>query len=246
MPNITCLITRPKHQADSLCQLIESAGGTCILFPTIEIIPLPNTTLPIQSALQQADKIIFVSTNAALPVLPNFSTPPSAPVFAIGRGTQKTLLLHGIEASIPQNDQFNSEGLLDLPELQAVQHQNIVIFSGKKGKTLLFETLQHRGAAVQYIPVYKRVKPKANFEPLLLTPIDCIISTSGENLKNLWAMAGRKHRDWLLKQQLLVISPTMKTLAENLGFLNPPLISANATDEAIFQTLMDWRIRQNT
>ena len=36
------LVTRPAHQADRLCQMIEEKGGQARRFPTLEILPLAD------------------------------------------------------------------------------------------------------------------------------------------------------------------------------------------------------------
>lgn len=239
LKGIVCVITRPKHQAKHLCQLLTDAGAQCILFPTIEIHSRPLDIKP----LSHADKIIFVSANAVTEVLTHFSPPDGyfsseIPVFAIGEGTKRALAAHNIDAIIPNNHLFNSEGLLVHPMLQSVAGEHIIIFSGEGGRRVLFETLQKRHAHVQQIPVYKRVRPKKDIMSLLEKEIDYIISASGESLENLWKMAGEKNQSWLVKQQLVVVSDRMKALADNLGFLYPALVSSNASDTAIFQAIL--------
>ncbi len=44
LANIGIAITRPVNQATKLSQYIRAAGGTSILFPLIEILPLSDYT----------------------------------------------------------------------------------------------------------------------------------------------------------------------------------------------------------
>ncbi|MEA3242729.1 MAG: uroporphyrinogen-III synthase, partial [Pseudomonadota bacterium] len=39
LQGVGVLVTRPAHQADSLCELIRQQGGTAIRFPVLEIRP---------------------------------------------------------------------------------------------------------------------------------------------------------------------------------------------------------------
>ncbi|MDF3054128.1 MAG: uroporphyrinogen synthase [Gammaproteobacteria bacterium] len=232
LSGITCAITRPAHQAKHLSQLLSEAGARCILFPTIEIKPLIQYPL---LSLAYAEKVIFVSANA---VIPNLTLNKNTVVFAIGEGTKNALAAHGIDAITPEHGQFNSESLLRHPMLQSVEHQYIVIFSGKGGRRLLFDTLKQKGAYVQQVPIYERVRPQTDLNRLVQEPIDWIISTSNESLENLWEMAGSSNQPWLMKQQLLVISEGMRKLAGELGFLHSAVVANSVSDTAIFEALL--------
>lgn len=55
---------------------------------------------------------------------------------------------------------YNSEALLDLSELQHVSQKNIVIIRGENGRNTLANTLEKRGAKVNYQDVYRRDIPE--------------------------------------------------------------------------------------
>lgn len=142
LPDLThlqVLVTRPQAQAKPLCDAIQAAGGTPLLFPTLEIVAIePNPRL--QHALGQLDAtavgaapvalprydiVIFVSANAVrLEIcewLHAFDPREHPKILAIGPGTAKALALQNIqvqEQDLP--DAFNSEGLLKVPILQAL------------------------------------------------------------------------------------------------------------------------------
>jgi uroporphyrinogen-III synthase len=239
------LITKPEHQAKNLCAQIENLGGRCILFPTLTIKTLPAEQIAKAiSQLSSTDKIIFTSANAVHPVIPHWSALSSAAVFAVGPGTASALANLQITAKIPT--EFSSEGLLALPDLQTVHHQQIVIFSGIGGRTRLQEELKKRGATVQKIAVYQRECPvlTAIFPPI--EKISLVISTSEESLKNLWAMVGPEGQTWLKEQRLLVISTEMQRLAQRLGFKHPAIRADNASDEAILLRLERLKYSKQT
>lgn len=58
------LVTRPVHQAEKLCQLIEQNNGVPICLPTLEIVPLILNSQEIDTVLSCSDWFIFTSTNA--------------------------------------------------------------------------------------------------------------------------------------------------------------------------------------
>src|SRR5437660_9413660 len=96
MNHFNVLVTRPKQQAASLKQLIESAGGQTILLPTLEIQPEDETTYqPIIASMRDGDIAIFLSANA----IPSISLPwkdRDIQVIAIGPSTQQALIKRGI------------------------------------------------------------------------------------------------------------------------------------------------------
>jgi len=215
---LNLLVTRPKHQAQPLCKLIEDNGGNAIVFPTIEIKPL-RTDVDISND----DIAIFVSANA---VCLN-AAPPNLTIVAIGPGTAKELEKNNCRVDfIP--DQYNSEGLLVLPILNDVNGKSIVIFCGENSRSLLKDTLQERGAHVKSAICYRRECPATHANP---GPIDCIISTSQESLTNLVRLLPEA-----IHKPLLVISPAMRGLASQLGF-SEVLMASNASDQAILSKL---------
>lgn len=239
----TFLITRPEHQAKNLYTQIKDLGGQGILFPTLIIQPFSSEQIiqSINHLPSIIDKIIFTSKNAVHFVMPHWKKITSHPaVFAVGPSTLKALANFEIIAKMPLMAQFNSEGLLNLRALQAVDNQQIVIFSGVGGRTLLADELVKRGAHVKKIAVYKRECPifTGVFPPS--ENISLIISTSSESLKNLWKMVDRENQIWLSKQELLVVSEDMKMLALELGFQHMPLVANNASDEAILSAILAW------
>lgn len=236
------LITRPLHQAQNLYQKITALGGHCVLLPTMVIVSIPLNTAYFNQTLHTADKIIFVSSNAVAAVMPDWPAGLSAKeIFAIGPATALALSNHNITAHIPSDGMFHSEGLLALPHMQTVHREHIIILKGEGGRTLLTETLQARGANVTSIDVYRRQLAHSNVDSILQqyqkNSLGFIISTSCESLENLHTLFAGNGKDWLLQQRLLLVSPRMQLLAEQLGF-QKTVIAANATDDAIIKTLL--------
>ena len=238
----TILVTRPRHQAQPLCELIRINGGAVRLFPTITINP-PHDQKKFTQIVNRIGSFhiaIFVSQNsvhAALPLWPK-PTPPSLTMIAIGPGTQAALLKN----NLPVNDlpiHYSSEGLLALPVLQAVINKSIVILSGENTRPFLQQELERRGASVTLAMGYQRECPHVNdteLQPLLSSSFDVIVSTSQASLQNLTTLfTAWPH--WLYQQQLLVINDVMAKQAHALGFTKTPLIASNASDNAIIDTL---------
>ncbi len=248
----TVVITRPLHQAQSLAYAIQQLGGDVIIFPTLEILPIENNE-KLQNAANHMDEYdiaIFVSANAVryfLKSKPSLLDPAiesrddtSTLTIAVGPGTAQALNAGQIKAIFPPEN-HSSEGILALKELQNIKLKKIAIFCGENSKPLLKTLLQERGAQVQEIICYRRHCPNANAKQIITAwqeaGVNYIISTSAENLQNLYFIFAKIDSAWMLHTPLVVISNTLSALAQQLGFQS--IIEAQgASDEAICKALL--------
>lgn len=190
------VVTRPRAQAAVLAGLIADEGGEPVIFPLLEISSVADRG-PLQAASASIDACalaIFISPNAvdfSLPtILANSPWPPRLRAVAIGQSTLARLAAHGIVNALAPRDRFDSEAVLELPELQRalVCGQRVVIFRGNGGRELLADTLRARGARVEHVRCYQRSAP-ANAEPLKALwrsgQLDALAISSSEGLRNL-------------------------------------------------------------
>ncbi|MEE9351309.1 MAG: uroporphyrinogen-III synthase [Thiotrichaceae bacterium] len=217
------LVTRPQHQAESFCQMLEHAGATVFRFPTIEVkATTPNEqSLDALMHLNQQDILLFTSSNAVhfcLPWLKPFistcsvSTPSKKPklpfkIAAIGKKTAQALEQQHLHVDIFPEDVFNSERLLALPEMQTVANKSILIIKGRGGRSILHDGLQRRGANIKKANVYCRQRPTPDIEvlnALKSQKIDIITLTSAESGKNLFAMLKNELPAWSSASTLLL------------------------------------------
>lgn len=248
LQQIGILITRPRHQAQTLCEKIAALGGQPLLFPTIEIIPAADQA-QLQAQITQLpcyDLAIFISPNAvwhATPLIrahwPNW--PTTVKLAAIGNSTALALQHNHWPVDIYPQTQFNSEALLDLAALQNIHNKKIILFRGNDGRTLLADTLRARGAILSEAIVYQRTLPNTTLamalSPAQKDAIKIILATSQAGLENLCTLVGDDSRQWLQNMPLLVISERLAHLATQLGFVHTPIVAANAGDEAIVKAL---------
>lgn len=241
------LVTRPAHQAEGLCQLIEQAGGRALRFPVIEILP-PRATAALHALIDDLDDFdiaVFISANAVQHGLAQVnerrSLPPDLRLAAIGKSTATALReALGREPDICPSERFDSEALLALEAMQAVRGRRIVIFRGAGGREKLAETLRTRGATVVYADVYRRARPAADTGILRPEAIDLVTATSGEGLANLLAMAGEAG-EWLRERPLVVVNARLAQVAQKLGFVRPAVVAAEASDTALLAAMAHWR-----
>jgi uroporphyrinogen-III synthase len=243
------LITRPLGQGEALKARFEAKGAQTLHFPTIEILPVGRSA-ELERCLEQLERYhyaIFTSPNAvdyAAALMDLAALPKRLKVAAIGPGTARTLTARGRKPDMLPRDGANSEALLRLKALNKVDGKRILIVRGQGGRELLAETLEERGADVDYAEVYRRGTPR--FDAGELTQwfrqgrVDAIVVTSREALLNLERMLSPALTPNLKAAQLLVSSARMVKLAGALGIRRRPVIAADATDPALVKAMVEW------
>jgi len=242
------MITRPTHQAEKLVEGIQAVGGKTFLFPTLEIVPtkLSNENQDKIELVNHFDMIIFISPNAVVHGLNHILgiTQLSDKVLlaTIGQGSANALSNYlGKQPDIVPQQSFNSEGLLATAAMQNVENKRILIVRGNQGREHLKQTLQQRGALVEYLEAYERIKPEANpadlEQYLQNNEIAAIVITSAASLKNLVELTPEKMRPLLLQLPLLLINNRLIDIAKEAGFNSELYVAAEASDDAIIESL---------
>jgi uroporphyrinogen-III synthase len=232
---VRVLVTRPAHQAENLCRLIEADGGVPIRLPLMTIEPTANPAEAARRLAQWHDAWIFTSVNAvryAAPLVPG-SWP--ARVAAIGPATAAALAGAGAAAASAPLAGASSEALLALPELQAVRDLRILIVTGEGGRDVLEHELAARGAHVERAAVYRRVPLPYPAEAVAgaLRKSDVVVVTSGEALEHLVRVTPDDARKTLLRKLLVVPSARVVEKARALGFTQAPRLAEPMSDAAL-------------
>jgi uroporphyrinogen-III synthase len=249
LQGVHVVVTRPAHQAQKLCELIEAQGGQAIRFPVLEIVPKIDAEFLHQiQNLNDYHIALFISPNAVSyavsAIQAHGGLPPQIRIGAVGEATTAALAENNYPVHIFPEDKFNSESLLALSALQEVRDKKIIIFRGVGGREHLAETLRKRGALVQYAECYQRRKPSHDAQLLVQRwaqhALDIIIITSVEGLNNLIGMVGSDARQELLNTPLVVVSKRMAEGARQLGFKAAIICAAKAGDQQLLDALIQW------
>ncbi len=244
------LVTRPVARAVQLSQLIHDSGGEAIGFPTLEIVRSPDNerSFEVFRCLSVYRWVIFISANAVTFAQKAYNIadifPAGVGVAAIGRATLHTLREIGIKVDVIPEWPFNTEALLDTDEMKRVKGLRCLIVRGEGGRELLAECLRSRGAEVNYVEVYRRIRPKTDMSSVLCLwrdeGLDMVTVTSGEVLDNLVSMMGFEGLALLRVTPMLVISARLKAKALAMG-ITRVILAAEASDAAIYDALCDFK-----
>lgn len=214
------LLTRPEGRNQDMIEQLDNYQVAHIVTPLLGV---EATNLPPPDSFNNADKLIFISTNAVTFAAEKChnSFPSQSHYFAVGQATADVLRQYNLAVfSAPENSQ-DSEGLLSLPQLQHINKQSIIICRGSGGRETIAEQLVLRGANVNYWDVYQRSCPTLDnlqvYQQWVDFGIDTIVITSGEILTNLIALIPKELFAWLDSCHIIVPSNRVKLQANALG-----------------------------
>ncbi len=243
LQGLSVLVTRPREQADALCERIEQAGGRPVRFPVMEIVPLEDLE-PARRVLAQAeeaDLMIFISANAvrhAFPLLPEV-LPADLKVAAVGQATARALEELGLAPDLVPEGCFDSEGLLALPRLQEMSGRRVIIVRGEGGRETLRKKLEARGAEVVYAELYRRrcsERSAANLLAQWERMVQAVVVTSVAVFDCLWKLLGEEGQKSLRETPLVVLSERIANHARQLG-CRQVAVTDQANDTSILESL---------
>ena len=238
LSGVSVLVTRPAGQSRKLVGEIERAGGKAILFPMIEIADIEDDARlkSILGRLGEYDIAIFVSPNAVEWAMKRMKAlPPGLKLAAVGKASLAALKARGAENVLIPEARYDSEGLLELPELLSVRGMRCVIFRGMGGREHLGDELKSRGASVDYAECYRRLKPES-FAVLRENEVQAVTATSGEIVANLREMAG--NAAWIREKPLFVTHERIGRIAKDSGF--GQVMVTDGGDEGLVRGLITW------
>jgi len=230
------VITRPRAQAGLLAQQIAALGREAVIFPLLEIEPLPDPA-PLLAALGKLDAyamVAFVSPNAIDAAFAHLGCWPDGVAIAImGEGSRHALAAHGVtdaNATIfkPRDPlRTDSQTLLEVLDLAALRGKKVLILRGETGREFLADALRDAGIEVTQVASYRRQAPRLDngmrqqLLALLERRNDWIV-TSSEALRILLRLAeecaGATGVAKLQRQRLIISHVRIAEAAHEIGF----------------------------
>ena len=229
----TVVVTRPRHQADSLAGPLEALGAAVLLVPTIRIVPRPldDEIRSVVAALDGYDLVVFTSVNGVdvfFQYLDELGIGrvalTGATVAAIGPATASALEVRGVSCDVVPDD-YVAEGLLEALERRAVAPSGarVLIPRARKARAILPDTLRQKGAVVDVLPVYDTVAARSlGVRPEQIERADYITFTSSSTVRQFAALMepsarGRSLASRLSSARLCSIGPVTNETLRGLG-----------------------------
>ncbi len=250
LTGIGVLVTRPEHQAQHLCQLIEAEGGAPVRYPALMIRPRADRAA-VRAAIGPADRydlVIFISANAARFGADLLEQRRDLKLAALAAPTASALNSAGYRVSLMPADGADSEALLAMPQLAHMSGQRVLIVRGVGGRDLLGDTLISRGADVQYAEVYTRepAQPSAEVQAKVEQlwrqgGVRAYSATSVELLEALVGIVTQRCRELMDSTAMLTGSRRVAEAATRLGLGSPLILADGPDDAALASALIRWR-----
>lgn len=247
------LICRPEPEASRLARSFDNAGALTRVLPLIDREPLPETperrTLILN--IDQYAHIIVVSPYAARLLVEQMDIwwpqlPTGIHWYAVGAGTAAVLSEHGLNPQQPATG-WTSEALLDLPALNRVDGEKVLLVRAEHGRELIRKTLEARGARISLLPLYRRFNPDYTPEQVrqLLDSFEpeVIVALSGETLNNLIALCAKS--DHNLYDRLLIVPAERVAKKARAGGFRNPCIPGSLADNDIVATVAAYFAKDN-
>lgn len=235
LAGVRVLVTRPAHQAENLCRLIEAEGGSVVRLPLLAVEPVSNPAEARRRLAAGHDWWIFTSANAVRHAQPLPAETWPGHLAAVGPATALVLAsMAQADVTVPLSG-ASSEALLELPELRELAGQRVLLVTGEGGRDFLERELAARGARVERAEVYRRVPlpypPEAVASALRQS--DVIVVTSQESLEQLRRLTPEGSLTTLLKRRLVVSGARVVEKARELGFVLPARLAEPMSDAAL-------------
>ena len=240
----TAVLTRPLADSQRQSRLLQDQSIPHITLPILELAPLPESRCSPLPTISPGTIVIFVSANAVRWGLPELKVAldqvDGCQVIAVGQKTRDTLAIAGIEAQIP--GRADSEGLLHMPALAAVERSDVLIVKGEGGRDLLGKELTARGAHVIGWPCYRRVWPDVSLSALGAFAHHALVfqASSGEVLSRLSELLAGAGKSDLFQSTVIVPSERVAALAERSGWRSV-VRADDASDWGFLQALQSLR-----
>jgi uroporphyrinogen-III synthase len=219
-------ITRAPDQAEGLAARLQELGAEPVLLPMLAIEQLIDVSPPNPA---DYDWIIFTSSNA----IPPFLGKKLSKVAAVGTATARALNEAGIQVDLLP-DVHTSEALFQAMQAAvSLAGLKILLPGGNLTRPLLVESLRGAGAQVDFVMVYRTMRPSLPESP---PPFDMIFFASPSAVRH-FMDSFEAPSAVIGSAQVACIGPTTATAAQECG-LTVHLIAQPHSIAGFIETLV--------
>jgi uroporphyrinogen-III synthase len=247
------LITRARHQAQSLATALEEQGAAVLAIPAIEIIP-PDSYASLDVALWNAKNyqwLVVTSVNGAEVLAQRLKALgvgsgvlDNLKIAAIGPATARGLGEMGLHVDeVPK--QSIAESLVESLRDQ-VGGKNVLLVRAKVARDVLPEELRKAGATVDVVDAYQTVVPASSSEALQLVFAapsrlpDAVTFTSSSTVTNFFRLLHEANvAPWPAAMAAASIGPITSQTLRHHG-IEPAVEAAEYTIPGLVEALCRW------
>lgn len=242
------LITRPRHQASGLSELLEREGAQVLEAPAIEIAPNPEDVERILNKLGDFHWLIFTSANGVTAFFQGMENKGldsralfHSKICAVGPATAQALAARGIKADLVPYE-YTTKGIIASFKGKAIKGKTFLLLRADIATGEMEEDLKKRGALVRRLDVYKTVFASSMDEEvkakLVDGDIDIIVFTSASTVKGFMNLVG-KNIENLKKVAVACIGPVTAAAARERG-LRVDVVAEEHTAEGLVKALREY------
>ena len=233
------ILLRPALTREALRRAVLASGAAPVLLPGLRLVAATDPDAANRDlALALQSPLVLATSPAAVHFarqLPAWRRAGNAHFAAVGSGTAKALRRAGIGQVIAPDNRQDSDGLLDLPALNAKPLSAVGLITAPGGRGRLDEVLTARGVRIHRANVYERLP--ARLDSRHQRALDAIqgpaalLHSSGEALSNVRAALPAASWSRLLDALVIPSSERLAAQARERGFrIGPMAESASGPD----------------
>lgn len=245
------LVTRSRHQAGELVDLLEAAGAEAVEAPVLRVAPLEDTAAldDATDALSRFDWVVFTTVNGVEGFMRRLlergrdARALNGPMLcAAGVGTATRLATFGIRVDLASEGQGVEAIVAALEARTPLAGRRVLVPASENGRDSLAEALAAAGAVVTLAPSFRTLAVEDNPEldvygQLLQHKIDVVTFTSAAAVRSFAALYGEEQvADLLAHATVATVGPAATDAVRRLGVtpaITPAVASLPALVDAI-------------
>ncbi len=189
------VVTRPRHQAESLRNALAALGAEVVVAPAIRIEPSADPRL-LEAAVARADDfdwIVFTSVNGVDAFFDHAATKPRSKLAAIGPATAAALSERGVRATVVPERYVAEEVFEALARRTSLAGKKILLPRADIAREALPKLLRETGADVEVVAAYTTVPATDDIARAVALvrdgAVDAVTFTSGSTVRSFFSTA---------------------------------------------------------
>jgi uroporphyrinogen III methyltransferase/synthase len=245
------LVTRSRHQARELVELLEAAGAEAVEAPVLRVAPLESFEALDEAAdaMNAYDVVVFTTVSGVEGFMHRIfergrdARALTGPLLcAVGVGTSERLARFGLRVDVMAEGQGVESVVTALGGMAAMPGKRVLMPVSAGSRDMLAEALAAAGADVRHAPSYRTLATEDNLEldvygQLLQRRIDVVTFTSAAAVRSFAALYGEEQTaDLLAHTTVATVGPAATDAVRRLG-VSPAIVAAVPSIPALVEAI---------